>query len=161
MDSSLVLTITPARHRDEEAIAVVFDAHGQGVLWNVVATGDGLLLEAFVGEGKVQLVPAVAFLQLVGGLSASNQEQHQQWQLQQDATQHVQFSNKNTCTICDKKKMVCFLVSLLARPFYRARGSEVVVVLVATWNSAQVAGAFVTVGHYAARTFYINLFSQR
>lgn len=57
--------------------------------------------------------------------------------------------------------MVCFLVSVLARPFYRTRGSEVVVVLVATWNSAQVAGAFVTVGHYAAHTFYINLFSQR
>lgn len=58
--------------------------------------------------------------------------------------------------------MVFFLVGVLARPFCRARGSEVVVVLlVATWNSAQAAGAFVTVGHYAAHTFYINLFSQR
>lgn len=58
--------------------------------------------------------------------------------------------------------MVLFLVGVLARPFCRARGSEVVVVLlVATWNSAQAAGAFVTVGHYAAHTFYINLFSQR
>lgn len=83
-----VLTIAPTGHRDEETIAIVLDANGQGILGYIVATGYGLLLETIVGEGKVQLIPAIALLQLVGSLTHSQQEQQQR----QDALhleQHV------------------------------------------------------------------------
>lgn len=79
-----VLTIAPARNGDKQTIAEVFDANGQCILGYVVAAGYGLLLEPFAGKGEVQLVPAVALLQLVGGVGVASQQEQQaeqaEWQ---------------------------------------------------------------------------------
>lgn len=139
-----VLTIAPTGHRDEETIAIVLDANGQGILRYIVATGYGLLLETIVGEGKVQLIPAIALLQLVGSLTHSQQEQQRQDALQLE--QHVVDWAGTRLGIhlhnWPKKKRSCF--PFWARVLCRAGSKEALLVLV-TWNSARAAGALVTV----------------
>lgn len=68
------LTIAPAGNGDEKAIAKVLDADWQPVLGDVVAAGQSLLLEPRVRKGEVQLVPAIALLQLVGGPRGRRQQ---------------------------------------------------------------------------------------
>lgn len=93
----------------------MFDANGQSILRYIVATGYGLLLETIVGKGKVQLIPAIALLQLIGSLSDAQQEQQRQDAL--EYRQHVVggvgwaglcHDLEYTCTIGEKKKQYSF-----------------------------------------------------